>query len=143
MQTRPLSPQHRGNGLTGLLRATGKKLLSLFPFGNELARRLLSFGFNGSPSYWEARYAKGDNSGAGSYGELAEFKGRILLELIDEMAIRSVVDFGCGDGNQIGYLGQIPYVGLDVSTTAIDLCIKKYAADKNKHFVHFAVEVTL
>jgi SAM-dependent methyltransferase len=137
----PLSPQpssHVSKSPADMLRASARKLLSAIPFGSYLMRRLLAFGFKDSRSYWEARYAKGDNSGAGSYGDFAEFKGRVLQDFMRENNIRTVIDFGCGDGNQVGYLTGVSYTGLDVSATAIDLCRTKYKEDSSKHFVHFA-----
>ena len=56
------------------VRSIMKRLLSAVPFGNALARTVLSLGFRNSPSYWEKRYAGGGNSGVGSYGEMADFK---------------------------------------------------------------------
>ena len=43
-----------------------------------------------------------------------------------------MVEFGCGDGNQLS-LAQYPrYVGLDVSRTAIGLCQRRFAKDPAK-----------
>lgn len=117
------------------VRALLKKILATIPFGNALTRSVLSFGFRGSPSYWEARYAKGQNSGVGSYGSMAEFKNDFLCAFVRDYGIRNVIDFGCGDGNQIGRLAPVNYVGLDVSETAIQLCRNKYRDDPTKSFV--------
>jgi len=54
-----------------------------------------------SGSYWEDRYATGDDSGLGSYDELARYKAQIINEFVREKQVDSVVDFGCGDGNQL------------------------------------------
>jgi hypothetical protein len=57
--------------------------------------------FPGSGKYWDNRYKKCGNSGAGSYGKLAEFKADILNKFISKNNIQSVIEFGCGDGNQL------------------------------------------
>lgn len=112
-----------------------KRLIAAIPFGDTLSRAILALGFRDSPSYWEQRYASGRDSGSGSYGALAEFKGQFLDEFIRENGIRDVIDFGCGDGNQIGLFGVERYVGLDVSATAIELCRERYRDDPTKSFV--------
>lgn len=90
--------------------------------------------FSGSASYWDRRYAVGGNSGRGSYGELAEFKARVLNEFVATHGIRTVIEFGCGDGNQL-LLAEYPsYLGLDVSSTAISRCRELLAADESKRF---------
>lgn len=82
-----------------------------------------------SIGYWESRYAKGGNSGAGSYRDMCRFKTRTLNRLIKRNKIRSVIDFGCGDGNQIKSLKVDSYLGLEVSYTAIQKC-KRVCPDK-------------
>lgn len=80
-------------------------------------------------NYWENRYKNGGNSGAGSYGKLAEWKGKIVSDFIKEKNIKSIIDFGCGDGNQLKYI-DIPkdckYIGTDISKTALKICDKNY-----------------
>jgi hypothetical protein len=90
-----------------------------------------------SNEYWEERYRKGGNSGVGSYGVLAEFKAEVLNGFIQERGIATVVEFGCGDGNQLCLLNCPKYVGLDVSPRAIELCCKKFSSDRSKRFVLF------
>ncbi|RIK73451.1 MAG: hypothetical protein DCC67_17875 [Planctomycetota bacterium] len=85
-------------------------------------------------SYWERRYAAGGNSGLGSYGELAQFKAQVVNRFIAERGIRTVVEFGAGDGNQLSLLRCPEYVGVDVSATAIDILSKKFATDRSKLF---------
>ncbi|MEM6772492.1 MAG: hypothetical protein AAF597_18085, partial [Bacteroidota bacterium] len=75
--------------------------------------------FTNSAAYWEARYRKGGNSGAGSYGELARYKAEVINAFIEEHGIESVIEFGCGDGHQLGLLKMTNYLGVDVSTTAV------------------------
>jgi len=89
--------------------------------------------FNSS-KYWEGRYAAGGNSGVGSYNRLAEFKAEILNDFVKKHSINSVIEFGCGDGNQLS-LAQYPrYLGFDVSQTAINICKNKFSDDKTKEF---------
>lgn len=90
--------------------------------------------FSGTRSYWEKRYSQGRTSGSGSYGRLAEFKARTLNRLIEELSIQSVIEFGCGDGNQISLIDMPDYIGLDVSTTAIQLCEDQFESDDSKSF---------
>ena len=87
-----------------------------------------------SAQYWENRYKSGNNSGKGSYGELAEFKAEVLNAFVAENGIRSVIEFGCGDGNQLGLAAYPEYFGYDVSVTAIDMCRKSFAHDSTKSF---------
>lgn len=88
-------------------------------------------------TYWEERYQKGGDSGGGSYGKFAEFKAKIVNKLVDENNIKNVIEFGCGDGNQLEYMQYKNYVGLDISPTAIELCSKKFKGDKNKKFINY------
>jgi SAM-dependent methyltransferase len=91
--------------------------------------------FLGSRQYWESRYAMHGNSGAGSYDHLAEFKAEFLNDFVRGRQIRDVIEFGCGDGNQLT-LAQYPqYLGLDVSPTAIAMCRKRFGGDSTKRFI--------
>lgn len=99
--------------------------------------------FLGSSDYWEKRYNGGGTSGAGSFGKLSEFKAEIVNSFVKENNIRSVIEFGCGDGNQLSLASYPAYIGLDVSETAIRLCKERFQHDKIKRFLlydpeHFA-----
>jgi hypothetical protein len=87
-----------------------------------------------SREYWESRYAAGGNSGRGSYGRLADFKAEVLNKFVADNGIRSVIEFGCGDGNQLSMAAYPKYIGLDVSGTVIRNCIERFGADKTKSF---------
>ncbi len=91
--------------------------------------------FRDSPSYWEQRYARGGNSGAGSYGCLADFKARILNDFVREQGIETVVEFGCGDGHQLSLAEYPTYIGVDVSASAVALCRQRFAQDSHKRFL--------
>jgi SAM-dependent methyltransferase len=65
---------------------------------------------------------------------LAEGKAAFLNEFVIINDIRSVIEFGCGDGHQLSLAAYPSYVGLDVSRSAIDLCKRRFADDQNKSF---------
>jgi SAM-dependent methyltransferase len=94
-----------------------------------------SIPFRGSRDYWERRYAKGGNSGKGSYGEFAEFKAEILNNFVIANHIRSVIEFGCGDGNQLSLARYPQYIGIDISHTALNRCREKFSGDSTKLFL--------
>jgi len=88
--------------------------------------------FPGSAAYWESRYKKGGTSGAGSYAQFAEFKAEVLNEFVQANAVRSVIEFGCGDGNQLTLAHYPRYVGVDVSPAAVEKCRALFQADATK-----------
>jgi SAM-dependent methyltransferase len=90
--------------------------------------------FAGSARFWEQNYAQGKTSGNGSYGVLAEGKSRYLNELVRARGVSSVIEFGCGDGNQLSKAEYPGYIGLDVSRTAIGLCRRRFEGDPAKSF---------
>jgi hypothetical protein len=98
----------------------------------SLLRQRIAYG--GSARFWEQNYAQGETSGTGSYGALAAGKSRYLNALVREREVRSVIEFGCGDGNQLSLADYPGYIGLDVSRTAIGLCQRRFAADPAKSF---------
>lgn len=89
-----------------------------------------------SKKYWEKRYLKGGDSGDGSYGKLAEFKAKVINRFVKENEIKTIIEWGCGDGNQLTYMNYPNYVGFDVSKTAVSMCKKLYSKEKNKIFKH-------
>ena len=100
----------------------------------QLFIRLRQVFFSGSQDYWRTRYLLGGNSGKGSYGKSAEFKSRILNQFIREKNIRSVTEFGCGDGNQLTYADYPKYIGLDISEQAVKLSSALFDGDSSKNF---------
>ncbi|MEE9293700.1 MAG: class I SAM-dependent methyltransferase [Phycisphaerae bacterium] len=90
--------------------------------------------FPGSVKFWESRYRKGNTSGGGSYGRLAQFKAQTLNSFVADNGITSVIEFGCGDGHQLTLARYPRYVGLDVSRTAIHLCKERFKNDRTKSF---------
>ncbi|MCZ4409253.1 methyltransferase domain-containing protein [Cryomorphaceae bacterium 1068] len=90
--------------------------------------------FRNSGEYWENRYKLGGDSGAGSYNILAEFKAEVINEFVKKNDIETVIEFGCGDGNQLKYFNFKSYIGFDVSRTAINKCRDMYESDSTKQF---------
>jgi SAM-dependent methyltransferase len=88
-----------------------------------------------SAEYWQNRYASNGTSGVGSYNHLAEFKARILNAFVKENGISTVIEFGCGDGNQLALATYPKYIGYDVSQNSIDMCKKLFANDTTKLFL--------
>jgi len=87
-----------------------------------------------SKKYWERRYAIGGNSGSGSYGKLAGFKAEIINKFIKENGIIKVIEFGCGDGNQLSLFKIHKCIGVDIAKTAIEICRERFEGDKTKSF---------
>jgi hypothetical protein len=115
-----------------------KEIIKKIPLGNVASKGILSnlnnrF-FPGSKEYWEERYSRGRTSGVGSYGKFAEFKAEIINAFVKENDINSVIEFGCGDGNQLSLFDFPSYIGLDVSRTSIKLCMERFKTDKTKSF---------
>ncbi|GIU18909.1 MULTISPECIES: methyltransferase domain-containing protein [unclassified Shewanella] len=91
--------------------------------------------FTSSGDYWNNRYETGGDSGPGSYDQFAIFKAGILNEFVKDNRVQTVIEFGCGDGNQL-VLSQYPtYLGFDISRDAIQLCWEKFHHDNYKKFM--------
>lgn len=90
--------------------------------------------FPGTGRYWEQRYSNGGTSGAGSYNQLAAFKAEVINAFVEKQRIGSVIEFGCGDGNQLALARYPRYLGVDVSGTAVDLCRRRFSSDSSKTF---------
>jgi SAM-dependent methyltransferase len=113
---------------------TVKDLIRPLPGVRQLSLLRQRVGFRGSARYWERTYARGGTSGPGSYHALAEAKAAYLNEFVRARGVRSVIEFGCGDGNQLSLADYPAYVGLDVSRSAIELCTRRFAGDPAKSF---------
>ncbi len=90
-----------------------------------------------SADFWEKRYASGGNSGKGSYiSALRSFKNDVLLQIIKANKIRSIIDWGCGDGHQLQDLSfDGCYLGIDVSKTAVEKCRTIFDGRPNFSFI--------
>lgn len=89
-----------------------------------------------SRDYWESRYAHGGTSGSGSYNRLAKFKAEVINQFISTHRISSIIEWGCGDGNQLGLFLPVSYIGYDMSETIIERCKSKYPSG-NKTFIWY------
>ena len=87
-----------------------------------------------SGDYWQKRYVSGRNSGAGSYGRLAEYKAEVINKIVKDREIEKVIEFGSGDGNQAALLDIPNYTGVDVSTEAVRLANEAAGQDPRKSF---------
>ena len=90
--------------------------------------------FPGSGAYWESRYRSGRTSGAGSYNRLAQFKSETINRFVADHDISTVVEHGCGDGNQLSLAEYPQYTGVDISSSALDLCRARFEGDPTKVF---------
>lgn len=90
--------------------------------------------YPGSLAYWERRYAGGGHSGSGSSGRLARYKAEVVNQFILKQQIQSIVELGCGDGQQL-QLGQYPeYTGFDISPSAVQRCRKVFRQHPSLRF---------
>ncbi len=91
-----------------------------------------------SKNYWNDRYVKGQNSGTGSYNKLAQFKADVINDFLGRNQIKSIVDYGVGDGNQLKLFNieNLIYTGIDVSEFIISKCKEEFKDDKAKRFIH-------
>lgn len=87
-----------------------------------------------SGEYWDQRYRNNGTSGAGSYLHLAAFKAEFLNAFVRDNGVRSVVEFGCGDGNQLKLAEYPRYTGFDVSPKSIEICRNLFRGDLDKSF---------
>ena len=111
-----------------------RDLLRSLPGARRLSLLRQQLSFTGSASYWERNYTQGGTSGDGSYGALAAAKAEFLNTFVRDHCLRSVTEFGCGDGHQLSLADYPRYVGLDVSRTAIRLCKRQFFDDPTKSF---------
>ena len=116
-----------------------KDTVRSIPFLGDFASKIYqgtkrSKQFTTSSEYWKNRYQSGGNSGAGSYDQLAKFKADVINDFVDKKSIDTIIEFGSGDGNQLGYFNFKNYIGFDVSVAAIERCKTLFASDSNKRF---------
>jgi hypothetical protein len=94
--------------------------------------------FQSSDEYWKARYRRSANSGEGSYGRLADFKASVLNEFVAAEGIGSVIEWGCGDGNQLVAAKYPKYTGVDISPAALRMCRSRFSHDASKQFLLYS-----
>lgn len=119
-------------------RSTVKSVPVIGPLAVAITRPFRRTPFEGSANYWEQRYAVGGNSGAGSYNRLAEFKAAFINDFVERNGIRSVIEFGSGDGAQLELARYPEYTGVDVSKVAIAATRARFAGDASKRFYEAA-----
>ncbi|GAH64399.1 unnamed protein product, partial [marine sediment metagenome] len=102
---------------------------------------------NDSPEekWWDSWYGRGGSSGSGSEGELLEYKVNYLNELFKKYCLKTVLDFGCGDGVVASRLNCQIYLGIDISSKVIEFCkarIKRPGFSfEHGHFFDYTPEV--
>ena len=117
-----------------------RQLIKSIPVIGPLARRLHYLAFRRTPpftssaKYWNDRYETGGTSGDGSYNRLAKFKAETVNAFVRQRDVRTVVEFGCGDGNQLRFAEYPAYVGLDVSPRSVTMCQELFRGDPTKRF---------
>lgn len=116
-----------------------KDIIIKIPILGSLVKRILRHTtakkpFSSSEDYWIRRYDLGGNSGIGSYNELAEFKAEIINSFVRDHRIETVIEYGCGDGNQLRLADYPSYIGFEVSPKAVAQCRKIFQDDTSKRF---------
>ncbi len=119
-----------------------KQQLFKILFSNRFGKLLLNAGFKlkygDSSGYWQQRYLHDGTSGTGSYGALAQYKADFINPFVQDQQIQSVIELGCGDGNQLQYFIFPSYTGLDVSAAALQKCIDLFRTDSSKQFFPYS-----
>jgi trans-aconitate methyltransferase len=58
----------------------------------------------------------------------------VLNDFVREQNIKTVIEFGCGDGNQLSLACYPAYSGFDVSTEAVKICKEMFNSCSTKKF---------
>jgi hypothetical protein len=103
--------------------------------GATIGKLAAAIRFRDSQTYWERRYQAGGTSGPGSYALQAQYKADFINRFVEENGIASVIEFGCGDGNQLRLAEYPRYLGLDVAASAVRRCIESFGHDSSKSFL--------
>ena len=104
---------------------------------HRLAQLWLVATMRSSADYWERRYRLGLTSGRGSEGTLARYKAEALNNFVAAHGIERVIEFGCGDGQQLTLAKYPRYLGLDVSAQAIELCRARFGRETGRSFLKY------
>jgi SAM-dependent methyltransferase len=67
---------------------------------------------------------------------LALLKAEVLNDLVRRLAIKSVIEFGCGDGAQLELAEYPAYIGIDVSKTVLKKIRQKFTPRPDFRFFH-------
>lgn len=87
-----------------------------------------------SSEFWDSIYKQGGTSGTGSYGKLAQYKADVVNEFLKSNNIKTAIELGCGDGNQLSLIQYQCYTGVDSSPYIIEKLKEKYLNDSSKQF---------
>ena len=58
-----------------------------------------------------------------------------MNQFVADNAVQSVIDWGCGDGNQLSLAEYPAYLGVDVSHRAVAICRTRFQDDSTKRFL--------
>jgi SAM-dependent methyltransferase len=61
----------------------------------------------------------------------------VLNDFVEAYRITSLVEFGCGDGQQLALARYPRYLGLDVSPTTLQRVANRFANDPTKSFLRY------
>lgn len=75
-------------------------------------------------NYWNNEYSLSHGSGLGSTGAMLDHKIEFLNKFFKDHNIKTVIDFGCGDGKLMKNLKieDEDYIGIDISEVAVEIC---------------------
>jgi SAM-dependent methyltransferase len=90
--------------------------------------------FTNSFDYWIERNEGPRASGIGSYGKNATEKAKFINYIIRNLKINSVIDYGCGDGNQLKRYEVTNYTGIDVNLKQLNKLKERFPEKKFYHF---------
>jgi predicted O-methyltransferase YrrM len=94
--------------------------------------------FKHSSEYWNQRYLSGGTSGPGSYNRLAKFKAEFLNNFVRSNNVRTIIEFGSGDGAQLELADYPNYLGVDVSRTAVEIAGRKFLHSDSVRIIHLS-----
>jgi hypothetical protein len=135
------TPSHWKDNTTGV-RRVAKRLILRVPGIGMVARYVAQWVrdacVTGTATYWESRYRRGDGSGDGSRGALAQFKADVINGFVVRNGVQTVIELGCGDAAQLALATYPSYMGVDVSPTAVARCRRQMEGDQTKRFCTLA-----
>lgn len=76
----------------------------------------------------------GGTSGPGSVGALGAYKASFINDFVRQNGIVDVIEFGCGNGDQLMEAEYPTYIGLDVSEAVLRQVMERFAGDETKSF---------
>jgi cyclopropane fatty-acyl-phospholipid synthase-like methyltransferase len=126
------------NRATHLLARVSRKIPVLGRLKRLVRPAYHNLKFDNSNEYWKTRYELGGNSGEGSYGKLAKYKAQFINEFVETHDINSVIEFGCGDGNQASLYKFGNFTGIDIVPACIEICKRRFS---NRKFVFMTSDV--